>query len=1365
MSATVFDTPLRSRSLIEASAGTGKTWALAGLFARAVIVEKLRVPQILAVTYTVAATQELHERVRLRLQQAATLARGWHAGTPEAVTGEASDTALLRRLIHSAIQAGESPEALRLRLSRAAREMDLAAITTIHGFCQRVLAEHALATGQPLLAAELIPGNDAQRTALAVALWRAWSRDPADADFLQRWFVDIDRLADDLRTLLAPEPLLPEAPDSLLSSAPDPLPPEASGLLLPLRAAQGEAGRGLLGEGTFADIAAKSVTPPQPSPSLREREGVSALCDEAWQALLREFETNGEAVREELLAAIRTRVLSGAKDKRIPVDALCDWLAAQAESSPLRPHPDLWRLMPEAIEAAYLKSSRAAVPRPALGERIADWLQAMERCDLQRLHALRADARARDAADKQAFHYRDYDDLVAAVHAATQDPDVADALAAALRAQFPLVLVDEFQDTDARQWAIFERLFDTESAEAGETESDEADEAETGDADDWQGNPESAPSSPRKRGPSDFDSLRSETLGSRFRGNDSQEPGSPRARGGLLLVGDPKQAIYRFRGGDVETYLLAGQGAHRADPLLRNFRARPCVLAAVNTLFDAGRFGQDLLGKGIDYTPSEPGRAAECDAHLLRDDAPMPALIFHAVPPRVVEKNGKPEPKDWDKSESTRIAARLCAQAIAGLLRDAREGRASRTDGDTPRPLLPRDMAVLVREHREAAAVRQALAEVGVPAVSAGRGSLYAGPQARSLLALLLALAVPGDERRLRAALATKLFGFDAAALCALEDDGDALRSWQDDVMRWRLRWEQHGPQAMLADVLAQQAPRLLAQAEGERELTHLLQLGELMQEARVSAFDTRGLGPRGQIEWLQSAIAHADPGDETQWPRLESDAGRVQILTLHASKGLEFPLVFLPFVGIGRMDGVRGNVVDYHLDSGTRVRQWKTENVHGSEPTWKDACDRSKIEADAEDMRLLYVGLTRARDALWLCGGAFANHRNTALFRLLGGNAPDAQLQHALDGLLDLHAGLPPPRPARLPPQPAPPVPAPRTPTRTLRRDWWIHSFSQLHRQRAHGTLVPVDEAPADDERPLAVLELAPTRFGGTRFGNALHQALEHVDFARWRDCDGDATTDGGVPEGEARHLEQALHDQDYPDSDLADGVRELANLVARTLNAALPLTPSLSRSEGEGGGGVAPVGDEPAPAHPHPNPLPQAGEGATTASVVRLCDIPPHDRIAELEFHFTLADTDTRALLALLHAHDIARDRRDFGAWPRLSGLMNGKIDLTCRIGGRAYVLDYKSNRLPAFDDAALAHAMAASEYELQALLYVVALHRWLRLRRGAAYDYERDIGGALYLFCRGLEPGSTQGIATLVFPRALVEGVDALFGGTAT
>jgi exodeoxyribonuclease V beta subunit len=272
------------------------------------------------------------------------------------------------------------------------------------------------------------------------------------------------------------------------------------------------------------------------------------------------------------------------------------------------------------------------------------------------------------------------------------------------------------------------------------------------------------------------------------------------------------------------------------------------------------------------------------------------------------------------------------------------------------------------------------------------------------------------------------------------------------------------------------------------------------------------------------------------------------------------------------------------------------------------------------------------------------------------------------------------------------------------------------LHRQRTQATQAPADEAPADDERPLASFDAGPARFGGTRFGNALHQALEHVDFARWRDAD-----DERVPSDDLPILKQALRDQDYADADLDDGARELAGLIARTLNAPLDVCDGIE---------------------------------------VRLCDVPDAARTAELEFHFTLADADTVALLALLQAKGIVPDRTGFGP-ARLTGLMNGKIDLTCRIGDRLYVLDYKSNRLPDYAPQTLCQAMRASEYDLQALLYVVALHRWLRLRRGDDYDYARDIGGVRYLFCRGLDPARPgQGVVPMAFDRELIEAVDALF-----
>ena len=1181
MSAVVFDTPLDARSLIEASAGTGKTFALAGLFARAVIVDRRRVPEVLAVTYTIAATQELHERVRRRLQAAVELARHWHDARPAEAAGDDAETALLRRLLHAALHdgSGESLTGLRMRLARAVRDMDLAAITTIHGFCQRLLAEHALDAGQPLLAADIVPANAAQRSALAVELWRETSQDPAGADFLRRCFGTPDALASALRDLLAPDPLLPPAPG-------------------------GDA---------------------------------CATRDRAWRDLRACFLETGAAARDALQAAVRDRILSGAKDKAIPFDVLWTWFAQAGDGLPSQPHTQLACLTRQWLQGICLKNKEGLLPRLALCEAVEAYLSASEACDLRQLHALRDAARRRDVANKRASRSRDYDDLITAVFDATADEAIAPRLAAALRQQFPLVLVDEFQDTDARQWAIFSRLF--------------------GD-------------------------------------------------GGLLLVGDPKQAIYRFRGGDVETYLAARASAQLAAPLRDNYRSRPCVLAAINALFEHAP--ADALGTGIAFVRNRAGRDAGCDAHLLIDGAPAPPLVFHQVPARL--DTGKP--KDRNKRDSIRTAARLCADAIRDLLQAARNGQAQRVDDSgVLRPLQPRDCAVLVRTHGEGTAVREELARRGVPAVSTGRGSLFATMQAQSLLTLLLALATPGDDRRLRAALASPLFGLDAAALCALDDDGEALARWQQAFAQWRQRWELHGPQPMLADVVARQAPRLLALVDGERELTYLLQLGELMQEARAQR-----LGPQGQLDWLRAAIAHADGEDETQQPRLESDAGRVQILTLHVSKGLEFPLVFLPFVGIGRGNGHTPDFATYHDDAGERVRQWRTDTVQPGALPWKAACERAKDEERAEDMRLLYVGLTRARDALWLCGGALASNDKTALSRLLGGPVPDAALRETLDGLLQLREGLPATPGERLAPQDAADVPPARTPQRRLQRDWWIHSFSQLHRQRPQATQAPADEAPADDERPLASLDAGPVRFGGTRFGNALHQALEHVDFARWRDCDSEQ-----VPDGELAVLHNALLDQDYAEADLEDGARELAALIARTLNAPL---------------------------------------GARDASDVRLCDVPPAARIAELEFHFTLADADTGALLALLQSHGIVRERSGFGA-SRLNGLMTGKIDLTCCIDRRLYVLDYKSNRLPDYAPDTLRQAMRASEYDLQALLYVVALHRWLRLRRGAAYDYARDIGGVRYLFCRGLDsarPG--EGIVAMAFDRELVEGMDTLF-----
>jgi exodeoxyribonuclease V beta subunit len=1201
MSEAVFDIDLHQRNLIEASAGTGKTYALAGLFARAVIAERLRVPQILAVTYTVAATQELHERVRLRLKQALDLAHAWRESDGETQEGDAAETAMLRRLLHRSLTAEprESLPALRQRLARALREMDLAAIATIHGFCQRVLREHALDTQQPLIASELETGSAAHREKLAADVWRAFSQDQEGAAFLRRRFGRLQDLARSLRELLAPEPLLPPAPQTLTD----------------------------------------------PRPQLMQ----------AWTQVCHLFTLHGESACGKIDEAIADSVLNASQYKAEHAASLRRWLQSvtRSLSPPLELHPKLHKFIPAALEKGTLKAKAGRTPQSPLFDGFQPLVDAVaavelwrEAHDLQQLHALRADAVRRERARKQAFNVRDYDDLIGELHeAVASDPGT---LAGALRKQFPCVLVDEFQDTDARQWEIFSQLF---------------------------------------------------------------------GEGSLILVGDPKQAIYRFRGGDVHTYVKAADTAQRESALDRNFRSRPYVIDAVNTLFQSMPEGS--LGEGIAFLPTEAGGKAS-DSDFLRDSRPAPAIHFHAIP---ISENGK----DYTKPVSVRMAAELCANDILQRLQPSPGSSIKDRRTQTMRPLQPRDFAVLVRDHRQAAEIRHALSLRGVPAVASGKESLYQSEEAQDLLTLLLALRSPGDDRRLRAVLATPLLGWDAQRIVALDIEalhprgegliagdvlapgtGQALRQWQQDLVAWRTRWERHGPQAMLAEVLAANAERLLQQAGGERRLTNYLQLGELMQST-----SGRNLGTQGQLDALRHDIAHADGENEAQQPRLESDAGRVQILTLHKSKGLEFPLVYLPFAGIGRQERV-GGLAMYTDEDGQRVRQWETAQVFAGAPAWADARRLHLKEEAAEDMRLLYVGLTRASEALWVCCGPLSQHGNAALNRLMGAAAPTPELRARLGDKATFSEGLPPPgKPSRLPPLSAERVPESRAAQRRLHRDWWIHSFSQLHKQQSHGASVMIETLPADDEAPLTSLAPAhPRQFFGSRFGNVLHHALEHVDFAAWRDHAGERP-----PVSQERFLIDALNSQGYPQRMHEAGIRELALLVARTLNATLP-------------------------------------EG------VRLCDLPAEARLVELEFHLALRGSTSHAFLELLHRHGVALDRNDFGVWTQLSGLMNGKIDLTYRHGGRVYVMDYKSNDLPAYDAAALSHTMAASEYDLQALLYTMAVHRWMRLRLGPSYDYDRDFGGVRYVFCRGLDaadPG--RGMFVPHFARELVEAVDAL------
>lgn len=1187
--------PLHGLHLIEASAGTGKTYTLATLVTRLVIERGLRVGQILAVTFTDAATQELRERLRRRLLLAARIA----AADPALPAAEDDGERAVTRALIAARLSEEAPAALRVRLQRAAREIDLAAVVTIHGFCARVLSEHALETGQAFLAPEMIGSDRELRDEVAVDLWRALGTDAVAAELLQaRWPAGPAALAADLGALLRASRLRPPLP----AATPDPLP------LLQAR----------------ADALRQSYL----------QHGAQAFAD--LEAAMAAKVLNGQTWRAELPGALR--------------EALARWCANGDAGARIEPRID--RMTPAALADRTNKGKQAQTPSSPLFLALADYLEAaaaraqwLDAQGLALVHRVRDEAAARLAELKRVRRVQTYDDLIDGVADALSGAH-AEALVARLRAQYAVALVDEFQDTDARQWAIFERVF-----------------------------------GPDRDGGSPF-------------------PNS------LFLIGDPKQAIYGFRGGDVHTYLAAAGQAEQAPPLRRNFRSRPSLLRAVEALYR--RAGADaFVDARIGFLAVEPGGVVADDA-LLRAGRRAPALTLRRLP---TPDDGRRQAQ-WSAPESRELATRACVAAIHAWLADARAGRAS-IDG---RALQPADIAVLVRSHDEAARVQRALVAAGIPAVAAGRRSVFATEQAQELLALFDALLQPGDGGRLRAALASVFLGLDADAIARLDSDELWQRDWQLRALEWRERWQRHGPLALIADLCAQQAPRLLALGDGERRLTNLLQLGEALQEA-----DAQALGLHGLVDWLRLRIAEADDNDEQQQLRLESDARRVQILTLHKSKGLEFGLVFLPFAAIGR-ESRGGRHCEYPDDDG-RVLQLEGEHDDAATPSWSEARSRSLREAAAEDARLLYVGLTRAKQALWLATGPLYLGASTPLAPMLD---DIAALAGGDDRDIAVDDGAPEARPLPLPPEAGGVVPPARTLRRGLSRDWWVHSFTQLTREdaghRVQDERGAEDEPeplilPAPHELPIDVMEL---RFSGSRFGNAVHTALERCDFAAWRHW----RRLGLVPDGQEPLLRTAMHEQGYTDADIdSGGLDTLARLVGATLTAALP-------------------------------------EGT------RLADLPPAALRAEMEFHFALNDASTAALLELLHAHGWLRGRQAFGHRRRLDGLMTGKIDLVYVHEGRYYLLDYKTNRLPSYDAAAIERAMDDSEYTLQSLIYTLALHRWLRFRLGADYDYDRDFGGSRYLFCRGLDPVRSQseddGIHAQVPPRELVVALDALFGG---
>ncbi|WP_308283024.1 UvrD-helicase domain-containing protein [Pseudonocardia nigra] len=815
----------------------------------------------------------------------------------------------------------------------------------------------------------------------------------------------------------------------------------------------------------------------------------------------------------------------------------------------------------------------------------------------------------------------------------------------------------------------------------------------------------------------------------------------------LVLIGDPKQAIYAFRGADVVSYLDATEAAHHHATLARNWRSDAPLLAALDTVFGGAALGDPRITvHRVD--------AARAGSRLRGAPVGTPLRL------RVTGREGLPRAPRRDLAvvaPARDLVARDAAADIAALLASP-----ATLAGE---PVVPGDVAVLVRTNDQGAKIRDALAAVGVPAVLSGTASVFGTPIAQEWRVLLEALEQP-RAYRVRAAALTCFLGRTVEELCGpaadqlLDEVGATLRGWATVL-------HERGVAALLEAVTTGTGlpERLLATTDGERRLTDLRHVAQSLHAAAVAGH----LGPAALVEWLRHRIDEAgqDVGAERS-RRLESDAAAVQIITIHRSKGLEFPIVYVPFAWDRNVRDP--DVPLLHNASGARVLDVGGETGEG----WKERCARHRAEEAGEDLRLLYVALTRAGSQVVTWWVPATTTAASPLHRLLVGRPrpgtdpadsyripPDATALAALRALACAEIAVEEIG-ERAPQRFAAPVDGrgelrAAEFARALDTTWRRTSYSALTAGAGHGApgvASEPEEAGTDDEAPVEVTPAAadglvamPSPMAdlpvGAGFGTLVHAVFEAADLTA-PDLAGELI--GHAREQLARHP--------------TAGVEPAALAAALLPSARTPLGP--------------------------------------LAGGLRLADIGPRHRLAELDFELPLAGGDTpgtpvalAALAPLLRRHLPADD--PLAAYPDvlarladqpLRGYLTGSIDAVLRLPDERFlVVDYKTNWLgPIGPDGPepltaahyaptrLAEAMIGAQYPLQALLYAVALHRFLRWRL-PGYRPEQHLGGALYLFVRGMCGPDTpvvDGVPCGVFswapPPALVVELSRLLDGEA-
>ncbi|MFC1811842.1 exodeoxyribonuclease V subunit beta [Thermodesulfobacteriota bacterium] len=1196
-------TPLEGTNLIEASAGTGKTYTLASLYVRLVLEKGFSTDQILVVTFTKAATEELQNRVRRKLIHA-----------KKALTSGYSDDTLLKNLIEKQT----NPEAAIQLIQDALVDFDKAAIFTIHSFCQRVMHENAFETGS-LFDTELVADQVGLTQEVADDFWRThlYESPPEFISYITRRISGPEYFLKLLTRIKAPA----------MKIVPDIGRPSIENLK-PFRKCLNKLKKAW----------------PDSRDRVKELLLDPSLSGVAYGSLKTEEMQTGLSKRE-------VKVLSMLES----MDRFAD---AKSTGFPLFKGFEKFTLtkLNQSVKKGNVFSPHDIFEICEQLQTLGSALESeMEKTILFFKSELFDFADRELSARKQKWNVQFFDDLLLTVQNALSDQR-KNALSEAIRQKYKAALVDEFQDTDPIQYDIFHRLFDSK------------------------------------------DSV-------------------------LFMIGDPKQAIYSFRGADIFSYMEASRNVENKQTLSENWRSSSGLITAVNTLFS--NLEAPFIFDEIHYEKGRPGKITE-----ISQKEPDP-------PFRLWYLNAKGD-KSIPKAEAVQRIAESVANEISNLVSPL-EGR-----------IKPGSIAVLVRTNRQARIIKDHLSEKFIPSVLYNAGNIFHTREASQIQRVLLSISEPGNEKRFKSALVTEMLGVLGDTIDGLDQESHWWENRISNFREYHRIWHRRGFIRMFRLLLEKEKvkPRLLSFPDGERRLTNLLQLSEIFHKESTE----KKLGVSGLIKWLSEQMNSSSQGAEEHQLRLESDADAVKIITIHKSKGLEYPVVFCPYGWAGSV--VNADEIVFH---DTDERRTLTLDIGSGKNSSHLALAQNELLS--ENLRLLYVALTRAKTRCYLAWGhintaetsamayllhAKTRHKNadkrydwkrddivSSLKKVFSKKTNDEILSDleklviesdgtiALDHLPIESGGEYQIRPRKDEKYFC------RNFSGEIDKTWQISSYSSLvsrrsetveqpdrdahrepYRQKLSSPADHIDHADLSDEIDIFSFPK------GTRAGLFFHDVFERLDFTS----------------EDSSHREQLVADRlkTY-------GFSESWNKTVCSTIQHVISTPLL-RGRGD----------------------------------LVLSSIGSSDRINEMEFYFPIKSITPYKLKNIFSdfgsvdiPSDFSQRLEDLSFSPS-EGFMKGYIDMIFRSKDCYYLVDWKSNflgaRIKDYGKKVLENTMRNDFYILQYYLYTLALHLYLR-SRVADYRYETHFGGVFYVFIRGVDThrGSDYGIYTDLPSPRLIEALE--------